>query len=154
MTLSILRLMPVAAATVLTLSAVSVASADEIFTTNGVAINGYDAVAYFTDHKPVKGSNKYTTSFKGATFQFASAAHRDAFAKDPERYAPQYGGYCAFGTAQGHKATTEPQAFTVIDQKLYLNYNDAVRAQWQSDTGGYIEKADTNWDKVKAQPAP
>jgi YHS domain-containing protein len=136
------------------LSAVFVASAGEIFTTNGVALNGHDAVAYFTDHKPVKGSDKYTVSFKGATFQFASAAHRDAFAMDPERYAPQYGGYCAFGTAQGYKAPTDPQAFTVVDHKLYLNYNDKVLKTFQSDIGGYIEKADTNWDKVKAQPAP
>lgn len=154
MTLSIQRLTPLTAATALTLLAVSGAFAGEIFTTNGVAINGYDAVAYFTDNKPVKGSNKYTTSFKGATFQFASAAHRDAFAKDPERYAPQYGGYCAFGTAQGHKATTEPQAFTVVDQKLYLNYNDDVRETWKKDVTGNIKTADANWDKVRVQPEP
>lgn len=154
MTSSIRRFLPLAAAAALTLSVASVASANEIFTTNGVAINGYDAVAYFTENKPVKGSDKFIVSFKGATFQFSSAAHRDAFAKDPDRYAPQYGGYCAYGTAKGHKATTEPQAFTVVDDKLYLNYNDEVQKTWRSDIGGYIKAANTNWKKVKAQPAP
>lgn len=154
MTLSIYRLLPFAATTALTLSMASIASANEIYSTNGVAINGYDAVAYFTDHKPVKGSDKFTTSYKGATFYFASAAHRDTFAGNPDHYAPQFGGYCAYGTAEGHKAPTEPQAFTVVDDKLYLNYNDNVQQTWRADIGGYIKKANANWDTVKGQPAP
>lgn len=153
MTLSI-RILPLAATAALTLAAASTAFADEIYTTNGVAINGYDAVAYFTDHKPVKGSDKFVTSYKGATFYFASAAHREAFVKDPEHYAPQYGGYCAFGTAEGHKAPTQPQAFTVVDDKLYLNYNDKVLETWRSDVDGYIKKANANWETVSAHPAP
>ena len=154
MTLTILRALPLVAAAALTLSMAPAAFAGEVYTTNGVAINGYDAVAYFTDHKPVKGSDKFTSSYKGATFYFASAVHRDTFAKDPEHYAPQYGGYCAYGTAEGHKATTEPQAFTVVKDKLYLNYNDQVLRTWRTNISGYIEKANTNWDKVKEQPAP
>ncbi|KAA1177174.1 YHS domain-containing protein [Rhizobium tropici] len=148
------RIVPIAAATVLALSSASIAFADEIYVTNGVAINGYDPVAYFTDHKPVKGTQEFSTSYKDATFYFASASHRDAFAKDPEHYAPQYGGYCAYGTAEGHKAPTQPQAFTVVDDKLYLNYNDKVLGTWRSDISGYIKKANTNWDAVRAQPAP
>lgn len=132
----------------------SASHAEEFFSSNGVAINGYDAVAYFSDHKPVKGTAKYTATYQGATFHFASAAHRDVFIKSPEHYAPQYGGYCAFGTAQGHKAPTEPQAFTVVDDKLYLNYNDDVRKTWRTDVRGNIKKANDNWASVKKQPAP
>ncbi|UWM78865.1 YHS domain-containing protein (plasmid) [Rhizobium sp. WSM4643] len=154
MTLFIPRIVPLAAAALLAFSSASIAFADEIYATNGVAINGYDAVAYFTDHKPVKGTREFSTSYKGATFYFASAAHRDTFAKDPGHYAPQYGGYCAFGTAEGHKAPTQPQAFTVVHDKLYLNYNDDVAKTWRSDIGGYIRKANANWDAVRGQPAP
>ncbi len=154
MNLSIRRFLPLAGAAALALSAASIAFASEIYATNGVAINGYDAVAYFTDHKPVKGSDKFATTYKGATFYFASAAHRDAFASNPGRYAPQYGGYCAFGTAEGHKAPTEPQAFTIVDDKLYLNYSDDVAKTWRTDIGGYIKKANANWETVKAQPSP
>lgn len=152
MSISLRPILPLAAA--LTLSFVSAGFAAEIFTTNGVAVNGYDPVAYFTDRKPVKGSDKYTATYQGATFHFASAAHRDTFTANPGNFAPQYGGYCAFGTAQGHKATTEPQAFTVVDNKLYLNYNDSVLKTWRQDVSGNIDKADTNWDTVKVQPAP
>ncbi|QWW71296.1 YHS domain-containing (seleno)protein [Rhizobium sp. WYJ-E13] len=154
MTFFVPRILPMAAAALVVLSTASIACADEIYATNGAAINGYDAVAYFTDHKPVKGSQEFSTSHKGATFYFASAAHRDAFAKNPEHYAPQYGGYCAFGTAQGHKAPTQPQAFTIVNDKLYLNYNDEVAKTWRSDIGGYVKKANANWDAVRAQPAP
>jgi YHS domain-containing protein len=154
MSLSLRHFLPVAAAAVLAISTASIARADEIYTTNGVAINGYDAVAYFSDHKPIKGSDKFTIAYKGATFYFASAAHRDTFAGNPERYAPQFGGYCAYGTAAGHKAPTEPQAFTVVDDKLYLNYNDHVLQTWRADVSGNIKKANANWDTVKEQPAP
>lgn len=143
-----------ALAITLTVAGISTASADEVFATNGVAINGYDPVAYFTDHKPVKGSQKYTAAYEGATFYFASADHRDMFASDPTHYAPQFGGYCAFGTAEGHKAPTQPQAFTVVDGKLYLNYNDEVLNSWRKDIPGYIAKANANWGTVKTQPAP
>jgi YHS domain-containing protein len=154
MTLFIPRIAPLATAALLALSSASIVFANEIYASNGVAINGYDPVAYFTDHKPVKGTEAFSTSYKGATFYFASADHRAAFLSDPERYAPQYGGYCAFGTAKGYKAPTEPQAFTIVDDKLYLNYNDDVTKTWRSDIGGYIKKANANWDTVRAQPAP
>ena len=144
----------VLAVAVFTFAASLSALANEIHTTGNVAINGYDAVAYFTDHKAVRGLAKFTTSYRGAIFHFASAAHRDAFMKNPRDYTPQYGGYCAYGTARGYKAPTEPQAFTIVEDKLYLNYNDSVMTTWRADVTGYIGKADANWDTVKAQPAP
>jgi YHS domain-containing protein len=114
-----------------------------------MAIDGYDPVAYFTEQKPVKGSPEFRSDFQGSTFQFASAAHRDAFAADPSKYAPQYGGYCAYGMAKGYKAVIDPAAFTVVSDKLYLNYSEAVRSQWLSDIPGYIRKADVNWPDLK-----
>ena len=130
------------------------ARAGEMFTPDGVAIHGYDPVSYFTDGKPVRGSAAFTTIYKGATFRFVSRAHRDLFATDPEHYSPQYGGFCAYGTARGYKATTEPQAFSIVDGKLYLNYDDEVAKTWWSDRQAFIKRADENWDKVKTQAAP
>ncbi|WP_413989133.1 YHS domain-containing (seleno)protein [Labrys okinawensis] len=127
------------------------AFAGEIYSANGVAISGYDPISYFTDHRAVKGSDQFTANYNGATFRFASADHRDIFLKDPTHYAPQYGGFCAYGTAEGHKVPTDPQAFTVIGDKLYLNYNLDVRKKWRQDPSGYITQADKNWSAVKAQ---
>jgi YHS domain-containing protein len=127
------------------------ASADEFFERNGVAIGGYDPVAYFDEERPVKGAPEFRAEFQGATFQFASADHRDRFAAKPEEFAPQYGGYCAYGTAKGYKAKIDPEAFTVVQGKLYLNYSDAVQTRWLSDIPGYIQQADANWPEVQKQ---
>jgi YHS domain-containing protein len=127
------------------------ASAGDVFEKDGVALRGYDPVAYLKDGKPVKGSAEHKAEFKGSTFYFASTANRDAFAADPERYAPQYGGFCAFGTAGGYKAAIDPAAFTIVDGKLYLNYNRAVQRQWSADIPGFIAKADRNWPEVSRQ---
>lgn len=124
------------------------AFAGEYFERDGVAISGYDPVAYFVDMKPVKGSPEIDAGYKGSTFHFSTAANRDRFAANPDRFAPQYGGYCAYGMAKGYKAKIDPAAFTVIDGKLFLNYNDTVRAQWLSDISGYIRKADANWPEA------
>jgi YHS domain-containing protein len=123
--------------------------ASQFFERNNLAIDGYDPVAYFTERKPVKGSSEFHSDFQGSTFQFTSAAHRDAFATDPSKYAPQYGGFCAYGMAKGYKAEIDPAAFTVVSDKLYLNYSETVRSQWLSDIPGYIRKADVNWPDVK-----
>ena len=127
------------------------ASADEFFERNGVAIGGYDPVAYFDEERPMKGAPEFRAEFQGATFQFASADHRDRFAAKPEEFAPQYGGYCAYGTAKGYKAKIDPEAFTVVQGKLYLNYSDAVQTRWLSDIPGYIQQADANWPEVQKQ---
>jgi YHS domain-containing protein len=113
-----------------------------------LAVGGYDAVAYFTDGQPVKGMKEFTHEWQGATWRFASAAHRDAFAAEPEAYAPQYGGYCAWAVSQGYTADADPEAWTVVDGKLYLNYNAKVKADWSQDMAGNIAKADANWPAV------
>jgi YHS domain-containing protein len=127
------------------------AQAGEFFEKDGVAIGGYDPVAYITDGKAVAGSREITIDHKGSTFRFASAANRDAFAADPEKYAPQYGGFCAFGTASGYKAKIDPAAFTVVGGKLYLNYNEAIQKKWRADIPGFVAKADKNWPEVSKQ---
>jgi YHS domain-containing protein len=128
------------------------AGAAELNAQDGIAIKGYDVVAYFTDHAAVPGSEAITTQFDGATFRFASAEHRDAFIADPEKYLPQFGGFCAYGTSQGHKADIDPQAFTVVDGKLYLNYSMDVRAKFSKDIPGFIQKANQNWSEVSKDP--
>ena len=125
------------------------AVAGEFFERGGVAIDGYDPVAYFTEAKAVKGDKAFSTKYKDSVFHFASAANRDTFAAAPEKYAPQYNGYCAYGVAQGAKAKIEGKNFTVLDGKLYLNYNDGVQANWLKDTDGYISTANKNWPGLK-----
>lgn len=132
------------------LSAGSVAAGD-FFEQNGVAINGYDPVAYVMEQRPVKGVSVFRAEFRGSIFQFASAAHRDAFAADPEKFSPQYGGYCAYGMARGYKAKIDPVAFSVVRDKLYLNYSETIRARWLSDVPGYIQQANANWPSVQTQ---
>ncbi len=126
------------------------AASPEIYTgqVKGVAINGYDAVAYFTERKPVAGKAGITHDWKGATWRFASTQNRDAFKAAPEKYAPQYGGYCAYAVAKGSTAKTDPQAWTIVDQKLYLNYSKSVQSTWEKDIPGYIRAADKNWPGV------
>jgi YHS domain-containing protein len=111
----------------------------------GVAIEGYDPVAYFTDGKPVEGSKAHTFAWQGATWRFASAEHRALFAADPEKYAPQYGGYCAYAVGNGYTAGIDPEAWTIHDGKLYLNYDLEVQAKWLADRDALIAKADLNW---------
>jgi YHS domain-containing protein len=125
--------------------------AGDYFEQDGVALRGHDAVAYFTDHKPVKGSASHTASHKGSTFHFVSAANRDAFVANPDKYAPQYGGYCAFGVAGGYKAAVDPAAFSVIDGKPYLNYNRDIQKKWSADVPGFVAKADKNWPSTAKQ---
>ena len=114
----------------------------------GAAIRGTDPVAYFTEGRPVEGSRKFTHEWKGATWRFASAANRDAFAAAPGKYAPQYGGYCAYGVANGYTVSTVPDAWTIVDGKLYLNYSLGVRDDWLKNVPGYIGKANANWPKA------
>jgi YHS domain-containing protein len=118
---------------------------------SGLALKGYDPVAYFAEGKPVQGKPEITASHEGATYRFASAANRDAFAAAPGKYAPQYGGYCAYGMASGYKAPIEPDAWTIVEGKLYLNYNQSVRSRWSGDIPGYIRKADANWPTVRSK---
>jgi len=111
----------------------------------GVAVKGYDVVAYFTQSKPVKGTPQFTHQWNGATWQFASAADRDLFAADPAKYAPQYGGYCAYGVSQNHAVPIDPEAWRIIEGKLYLNYSKSVQKTWLEDPAKRIEEANRNW---------
>jgi YHS domain-containing protein len=130
------------------ISALTYAQKAEIYSADGAAIRGYDPVAYFTDGKPLKGAEKFSYQWKGATWRFASAENRDRFAGAPEKYAPQYGGYCAYGVASGYAVSIDPAAWTVRDGKLYLNYSAGVQKDWLKDVPGYIRKADANWPRV------
>ena len=116
---------------------------------SGKAIKGYDPVAYFTDSKPVMGYDSLSLAWSNATWHFASRKNLDLFRNNPEKYAPQYGGYCAYGLSNGYKAQTDPQAWTIENGKLYLNYNLQVRGEWNKNRKERIEKADKNWPDVK-----
>lgn len=109
---------------------------------NNDAIYGYDPVAYFTDNHPVKGNDKYQTQWRGATWSFTSEEHKALFDSDPAKYAPQYGGHCAYALANGDLAGIDEEAFSIVDGKLYLNYSKRVKVDWQKDQAAYIQKAD------------
>jgi YHS domain-containing protein len=110
-----------------------------------LAIQGYDPVAYQTLGKPIKGMPEFAAAHDGATYRFASADHKAAFEKDPTKYVPQYGGYCAYAVASGYTASVDPTAWKVVEGKLYLNYNAAVAKSWAANTTGYIKSGDANW---------
>jgi YHS domain-containing protein len=117
-------------------------------TPDGIAIKGYDPVAYFTDGGPVKGKQEFRYEWEGAKWLFASAGHRDLFKADPGKYAPQYGGYCAYAVSQGKTADIDPEAWNIVDGRLYLNLSKDVQKKWSSDIPGYIKKADRNWPHI------
>ncbi|MDH3738715.1 MAG: YHS domain-containing protein [Alphaproteobacteria bacterium] len=120
-----------------------------VFSADGVAIRGYDPVAYFSEGKPVAGSAQHSVEFKGTKWLFASAENRDLFVANPEKYAPQYGGYCAWAVANNYTASIDPDAWTIKDGKLYLNFSKFVRARWAIDKSGNIAKGDANWPGLR-----
>ncbi len=115
----------------------------------GTAIDGYDTVAYHTVGKPVEGSKKFTHDWMDATWRFASANNRNLFAANPHKYAPAYGGYCAYGVSQGAKVDIDPEAWRIVDGTLYLNVNKDVQRVWQQDIPGYIALADRKWPNLR-----
>ncbi len=139
-----------AAAATPMMAAVTPAFAAEppVYATGGVAINGYDPVAYFTQSDAVEGSADHTSEWDGATFQFASAENKALFDGDPAKYAPQFGGYCAWAVSKGYTASTSPNAWSVHNGKLYLNFNRAVRARWSINKDDNIAAGNANWPKV------
>jgi hypothetical protein len=112
------------------------------------AIHGYDTVAYFTLGKAVKGLDTLATEWMGAKWKFSTQAHVDLFKASPEKYAPQYGGYCAYGVTQGYLVKVDPDQFSIIDGKLYLNYDAEVQSKWKKDTAGYISAADGKFQSL------
>jgi len=116
---------------------------------NDLAIHGYDAVSYFTKSGPVKGSSKYSASYKDAIYHFATESNRDAFRADPAKYAPQFGGYCAMGVALNKKLDVDPMAWHIEGGKLYLNLNKQVQKKWFEDVPGNITTAERNWSGIR-----
>lgn len=115
---------------------------------DGLAIRGTDPVAYFTQGKPVPGVAAYEYVWNNATWRFVSAENRDKFMANPEKYAPQYGGFCAWAVSQGYTASIDPNAWRIVDGKLYLNYSQRIQKRWEKDISGNIAKADANWPQV------
>jgi len=142
-----------ALAALLVLLTLPVLAGEVVFTKRGKAINGYDPVAYFTQGKPAKGKTDFTHKWMGSTWRFASAANRDAFAAAPEKYAPQYGGYCAWAVSQGYTAPTDPDAWKIVGGKLYLNYSKGIQQRWASSAAKLIIDGDENWPGIKSKLA-
>lgn len=115
------------------------------------AINGYDSVAYFTQKAPVKGQDAHTYEWKGAKWKFATADNLDLFRNNPDKYAPQYGGYCAYGVAKDGLVKVDPDQFTIFEGKLYLNYDASVQKEWAKDRAGYIRQADAKFPQLLAK---
>ncbi len=115
-----------------------------------LAIRGYDPVAYFLDSAPRKGLERYQYEWQGAKWRFVSAAHLEVFQADPEKYAPQFGGYCAWAVGHGYTADSDPEAWKIIDGKLYLNYSRKIQAKWEKDHLALILRARENWPKILA----
>ena len=121
-----------------------------VYAEGGIAINGYDPVAYFTEGAAVKGNPAISADWQGAMLLFASDENRAMYAADPEKFAPRYGGYCAYAVSKGATAPTDPEAWTVYEDRLYLNFSTDVREIWKQDIPGNIAKADRNWPSVLA----
>ncbi len=125
------------------------AGQQDIYTTPAGAIEGYDPVAYFTEGEAVRGDEQFQFEWSGATWYFASEGNRSLFREDPEKYAPQYGGYCAYAMADGKKVKVDPEAWTIADGKLYLNYSRRIQDKWQGDRDAYISQANQHWSKME-----
>ena len=131
------------------MSSALAAGADVNATSTGLAIRGYDPVAYFTEKQPTRGNWKITATHNGATYRFASKANKEKFLADPVKFVPAYGGYCAFGTAMGFKFDGDPNVWKIIDNKLYLNLNKTVQKKWLTDVPGHIKNADRIWHGIE-----
>lgn len=133
----------------LSFQTVTFAQKSEVYESDGKAIGGYDPVAYFTEKKPVMGKPEFKVDYQGATWNFSSLENKKLFEANPKTYAPQYGGYCAYGVAGGYKVKISPDAWAVVNDKLYLNYNQNVQKDWLKNQDELIKKADSNWPTVK-----
>jgi YHS domain-containing protein len=118
-------------------------------TITGLALRGYDPVAYFTDGKPIPGDYRITARYNEATYRFASQEHKILFETDPVKYLPQYGGFCAFGASQGVKVDGDPAVWKIVDDKLYLNLAPPVYDRWSENIPGYVKSANDNWPSLK-----
>lgn len=151
-----MRSMALAFVAIVMLNVTMAQAIDPVFATR-LAIDGYDPVAYFTESKPVRGSPEFEFEWKGAKWFFASAENRSRFVQSPLSFAPQYGGYCAYAVSRGRVAGIRPEAWSIADGKLYLNFNLKIRSRWEADRDSMIRQADENWPGIlggKTDPAP
>lgn len=137
-----------------TLSSLPAFAADEVNVaaqgqTAGLAVQGYDVISYRTNDAPLLGSTDFTAEYEGATYRFVSQDNLDTFNADPARYAPAYGGFCAYGVSKGKKFEIDPTAYKVVDDVLYLNFNKSVQKKWAKKSDQYISKAETNWTEIR-----
>ena len=116
---------------------------------NNIAIQGYDPVAYFESDKAIEGNKEIKSEYNGAIYYFSSESNKALFLKNPAQFEPQFGGFCAYGMSQGYEAPIQPQAFTIVDKKLYLNYNVEVKEMWSKEQTARIEKAIVNWGNIQ-----
>lgn len=134
----------------LALSTTARAAKPAVYANDGIAIDGTDAVAYFTQDRPVAGKPRLSHDWMGVTWLFSSEVNRAAFAANPEDFAPQYGGYCAYAVSEGYTASTTPEAWKIVDGKLYLNYSRSIQRRWERNIPERIAAADANWPSVLA----
>jgi YHS domain-containing protein len=133
----------------LSLSGLAAAERPAIYSASGkLAVKGADVVAYFTERRAVIGKAEHSTAWRGATWRFSSAENLARFKANPQKYAPQYGGYCAFAVSEGYTAKIEPEAWSIVDGKLYLNYSLGIRSRWAKNKLERIQRANTNWPGV------
>jgi len=134
----------------------AMASASEVINVDhtGLALQGYDPIAYFTDGKPVKGSAEFTATYKGAKYQFVSTDHRDLFNQSPAKYEPQFGGFCGYAASINKLAPIEVEYFQVLHDRLVLQHNKKAWDLWHKDVEGNLKKADVNWPTLSQQKAP
>jgi len=125
------------------------AQSSEVFAPSGIAINGYDPVAFFTEGKPLKGLSEFNFNWKNVQWNFVSKVNLDSFKTAPEKFAPQFGGYCAYGTSQGHKAPIQIDTWTIVNDKLYFNYNMKVKGLWDKNRMPLIDSANVKWPSIK-----
>ncbi len=119
-----------------------------IYATKDGAIKGYDPVAYFTSGEPIKGQETYSLNWKDAQWYFSSQENLDTFKADPEKYAPQFGGYCAYAVGNGYTYRSDPKAWKIVDNKLYLNYSIGIQKKWEANQANFIKQGEANWPKV------
>jgi len=123
---------------------------EPVFTQDGLAIRGYDPVAYFTERRPVAGDPAFSLEWNGARWRFASQENRDVFSANPGTYAPQYGGFCAWAVAaKGKLYSTQPANWSIVGGRLYLNFNDDIQRRWEKDIPGFIAEADRRWPLIQ-----
>lgn len=150
MSIAMKRMLTIAFVSCLSLFTMNAHAKSEVYTKyfSDLAVSGYDTVAYFTQDKPVKGNSKFSIEYKDTTWLFSSKEHLALFKATPEKYAPQYGGYCAWAVAQGNMASGDPLKWKIVDNKLYLNYDAEIQERWLKDTAKFIVDGDKIWPSL------